>query len=63
MKFSYLAGGMRGKLLVVAGLCVGMLAVSVPASADTMFSATFFSVTTSSAANSDFHTGNVRNRY
>ena len=59
MKFSYLAGGLRGKLLVVAGVCVGMLAVSVPASADTMFSATFFSVTTSSAANSDFHTGNV----
>jgi hypothetical protein len=58
MKFAYLAGRLPGKLLVVAGISAGLLAVSVPASADT-FSATFFSVTTSNVTNSDFHTGNV----
>jgi hypothetical protein len=58
MNFAYLAGRLPGKLLIVAGISAGILAVSVPASADT-FSATFFSVTTSSASNSDFHTGNV----
>lgn len=58
MKFSYLAGGLGGKVLVAAGVFVGMLAVSAPASADS-FTATFFKVSTSSASNSDFHTGNV----
>ncbi|HXS13518.1 MAG TPA: PEP-CTERM sorting domain-containing protein [Acidobacteriaceae bacterium] len=58
MKFSYLAGGLSGRLLVTAGVCVGMLAVAVPASADT-FSAQFFQVTTSTASNSDFHPGGV----
>lgn len=58
MKFAYLAG-LSGRLIMTAGVCVGMLAMSAPASADTMFNATFFSVTTSSASNSDFHTGNV----
>ena len=57
MRFSYLAG-QCGKVLATAGLCVGMLAVSAPASADT-FSAQFFQVTTSNAANSDFHPGGV----
>ena len=57
MKFSYLAG-QCGKVLATAGVCVGMLAVSAPASADT-FSAQFFQVTTSSAPNSDFHPGGV----
>jgi hypothetical protein len=60
MKFSYLAGGLRGKLLVAAGVSVGMLAMSVPASADSTWAATFYSVTTSSATTgNDFHTGNV----
>jgi len=57
MKFAYL-GGLPGKVLAAAGLCVGMLAISSPASADT-FSAQFFEVTTSTAANSDFHPGGV----
>lgn len=58
MKFSYLARGLRGKLVVGAGVCVGMFAMSMRASADT-FSAQFFQVTTSTAANSDFHPGGV----
>jgi fibro-slime domain-containing protein len=58
MKFSYLAGGLRGKLLVAAGVSMGIFAMSVPASADS-FSVQFFQVTTSSAANSDFHPGGV----
>jgi hypothetical protein len=58
MKFDYLAR-ISGKLLVTGGALVGLLAISVPASADTVFSATFFSVTTSNAANSDFHPGGV----
>jgi fibro-slime domain-containing protein len=58
MKFSFLTGGLRGKLVVAAGVFAGMVAVSVPASADQMtFNATFFEVTTSSAANSDFFPG------
>lgn len=58
MKFTYLAGRLSGKLFATAGVCVGLMAASLPASADT-FSAQFFQVTTSSASNSDFHTGNV----
>lgn len=58
MKVSYLAGGLRSKLLVAVGVFAGTVAMAAPASADT-FSVQFFSVTTSSAANSDFHTGNV----
>lgn len=58
MKFSYLAGGLRSKLLVAAGVFAGMVGAAAPASADT-FNVQFFQVTTSSAANSDFHTGNV----
>jgi fibro-slime domain-containing protein len=57
MRFAYLSG-LPGKVLAAAGLCVGMLAISSPASADT-FSAQFFQVTTSTAANSDFHPGGV----
>ena len=58
MKFSFLAGGLRGKLVVAAGVFAGMVAISVPASADQMtFSATFFEVTTSNAAGSDFFPG------
>ncbi|HEY1577564.1 MAG TPA: PEP-CTERM sorting domain-containing protein [Terracidiphilus sp.] len=57
MKFSYLTG-LRGKLLAAAGVSMGILALSVPASADS-FSVQYFEVSTSSAANSDFHTGNV----
>jgi hypothetical protein len=57
MKFTFLTG-LSGKLLVTAGVCAGMLAVSAPASADT-FSVQYFQVSTSSASNSDFHTGNV----
>jgi fibro-slime domain-containing protein len=56
MKFASL--GFSGKLFVATGICVGMLALSRPASADT-FNVQYFSVTTSSASNSDFHTGNV----
>ena len=43
---------------MAAGVFVAMLAVSVPASADS-FTAQFFKVSTSTAANSDFHPGNV----
>jgi fibro-slime domain-containing protein len=51
--------GLTSKLFVAGGVCVGMLAVSVPASADT-FATTFFSVTTSTnTTGNDFHTGNV----
>lgn len=57
MKFNFLAG-LSGKLLVTAGVCAGMLAMSAPASADT-FNVQYFEVTTSSAANSDFHPGGV----
>lgn len=59
MKFSYLAGGLRSKLLVTAGVFVGMVGMTAPASADILpsFSAQFFQVTTSSASNSDFHPG------
>jgi len=55
MKFAYFS---PGKLCVAAGIAVGALAVSMPASADT-FSAQFFQVTTSNAAGSDFHPGGV----
>jgi fibro-slime domain-containing protein len=57
MKFAYLAGT-SGKVLAAAGVCVGMLAMSMPASAD-QFNVQYFQVSTSSASNSDFHTGNV----
>jgi fibro-slime domain-containing protein len=60
MKFTYLTG-LSGKVLATAGVCVGMLAVSMPASADILgsFNTQFFEVTTSNAANSDFHPGGV----
>lgn len=58
MKFAYLAGRLPGKLFAAAGVCAGLMALSMPASADT-FSAQFFQVTTSSASNSDFHPGGV----
>lgn len=58
MKFSYLAG-LSGKLLGTAGVFVGMFAVSVPASADTMFNVQFFHVTESNTGTSDFHPGNT----
>jgi fibro-slime domain-containing protein len=58
MKFINLAGRLPGKLFAIAGVCVGVMAASMPASADT-FSTQFFEVSTSSASNSDFHTGNV----
>lgn len=54
MKFAYL-GGMSSKLLVTAGVCLGMLAISKPASADDVFSVQYFQVTESNAAGSDFH--------
>ena len=59
MKFTYLTGGLPGKLLATAGVFAGVLSVSLPASADT-FATTFYSVTTSSlTTGNDFHTGNV----
>ena len=58
MRFARFAGFMPGKLLVVVGIGVGVLAASTPASADT-FSATYFSVTESNAAGSDFHPAGV----
>jgi|HubBroStandDraft_1064217.scaffolds.fasta_scaffold30937_2 fibro-slime domain-containing protein len=59
MRFSFVAGPVQVKLFAVAGACVGMLAMSMPASADT-FSAQFFEVTTSTlTSGNDFHTGNV----
>jgi fibro-slime domain-containing protein len=57
MRFAYLAGRLPGKLLAVAGICAGILAVSAPASADT-FSVQYFQVTTS-ATKSDFFAGGV----
>jgi len=57
MKFSYLAG-LSGKMLAAAGVCAGMVVMSMPASADT-FNVQYFEVTTSTAANSDFHPGGV----
>lgn len=58
MKFSYLTG-LRGKLLIAAGVSMGILAMSAPASADILasFSTQFFQVTTSSATGSDFFPG------
>lgn len=57
MRFFHLAG-QCGKALATAGVCVGMLAVSAPASADT-FSVQYFQASTSNAAGSDFHPGGV----
>lgn len=59
MKFSYLAGGLRSKLLVTAGVLVGMIALSAPASADSTFSVQYFHVTESNTGTSDFHPGSV----
>ena len=59
MKFSFLAAALRCKLVVATGVLVGMTAVALPASADILssFSTQFFEVSTSNAANSDFHPG------
>jgi hypothetical protein len=72
MKLSSMAG-LRSKLLTTAGVCVGMLALSVPASADTMFSVQYFEVTTASNTTTNPHqsdffpggvpTGTVSNNY
>jgi fibro-slime domain-containing protein len=73
MKFTYLTGRLPGKLFAIAGVCAGVMALSLPASADT-FNVQFFEVTTSAAnsasapTNSDFfpgdvNTGTVSNNY
>lgn len=73
MKFGYLAGRWPGKLFAIAVVCVGVVALSLPAAADT-FNVQFFEVTTAAAnsasapTNSDFfpggvNTGTVSNNY
>jgi fibro-slime domain-containing protein len=66
MKFINLAGRLPGKLFAIAGVCVGVMAASMPASADT-FNVQYFEVSTSSTS-SDFFpggvgTGTVSNNY
>lgn len=59
MRFADLFGARFSKLFVGAGVFAGMLAASVPASADTVFSVQFFHVTESNTGTSDFHPGNT----